>query len=81
MVGKSFRGKDHCYVCGNELNWRKPDDPGKGMAVAGSWTDSDVRAEMTAVGKDIDGTVQFEVTCTCPECRSRNKFFISAKMI
>ncbi len=27
MTGKSFRGKDHCYVCGNELHWHCPADP------------------------------------------------------
>ncbi len=81
MVGRSFRGKDYCYVCGNELNWRSPEDPGKGSFVVGSWTDSDARADMAAIGKDEDGAVKFEVACTCPECRTRNKFFISAKMI
>lgn len=81
MVGKGFKGKDHCYVCGNELNWRKPGDPGKGEIVTGSWTDSDILADMTAIGKEEDGAVRFEVVCTCPECRTSNKFFISAKMI
>ena len=81
MVGKSFRGKDHCYVCGNELNWRKPEETEKTKAATGSLTDSDVQADMTAIGKDEDGAVRFEVVCTCPECMTRNKFFISAKMI
>ena len=24
MTGKSFRGKDDCYVCGSELHWHCP---------------------------------------------------------
>ena len=81
MVGKSFRGKDHCYVCGNELNWRIPEDSEKGGDTAASLTDSDIQADMTAIGKDEDGAVRFEVVCTCPECRTSNKFLVSAKMI
>ena len=81
MVGKSFRGKDYCYVCGNELNWRKPGETEKNKAATGSLADSGIQADMTAIGKDEDGAVRFEVVCTCPECRTSNKFFISAKMI
>lgn len=36
---------------------------------------------MTATGKEEDGSIRFEVVCTCPDCRTRNKYFISAKMI
>jgi len=81
MVGKSFRGKDHCHVCGNELNWHTPEDPEKNGSSGNAPSASDIRADMTATGKDADGAVRFEVACTCPECRTRNKFFISAKMI
>ncbi len=81
MVGKSFRGKDYCYVCGNELNWRTPEDPEKGRSAGSDLTASDVQADMAAIGKDEDGAVRFEVVCTCPKCRTSNKFFISAKMI
>ncbi len=81
MVGRSFRGKDHCYVCGNELNWHKPEDPESGRPASNSLSDSVIQADMAAIGKDEDGTVRFEVVCTCPKCRTGNKFFISAKMI
>lgn len=81
MVGKSFRGKDHCYVCGNELNWSIPEHSEKSGAAVNSQADSDIQADMTAIGKEEDGTVRFEVLCTCPKCRTGNKFFIGAKMI
>ena len=81
MIGRSFRGKDHCYVCGNELNWKKPEDQKNGGPAAGALADAEIPADMAAIGKDEDGAVRFEVVCTCPECRTSNKFFISAKMI
>ena len=79
MTGKNFRGKDHCYVCGNELHWCCPADTA-GDAVK-SPTDTDIPADMTAIGKDDNGAVRFEVVCTCPKCHARNKFFIGAKII
>lgn len=42
---------------------------------------TDIPADMTATGKEDDGSIRFEVVCTCPDCRARNKYFISAKMI
>lgn len=81
MIGRSFRGKDHCYVCGNELNWKKPEEQKNGGSAAGTLTDAEIPADMAAIGKEEDGAVRFEVVCTCPECRTSNKFFISAKMI
>lgn len=78
---KSFSGKDYCYVCGNKLNWRIPEDSEQEGAAITSMTNSDICANMTAIGKDEYGTVQFEVVCTCPKCKTNNKFFISAKMI
>lgn len=81
MTGKSFRGKDHCYVCGNELHWHCPADPGSAGDTAESPAGTDIPADMTATGKEDDGSIRFEVVCTCPDCRARNKYFISAKMI
>lgn len=81
MTGKSFRGKDYCYVCGNELHWHCPAVQDSENNAAKSPADTDITADMTATGKDDDGTIQFEVICTCPKCHAKNKYFIGAKMI
>ena len=78
MTGKSFRGKDHCYVCGNELHCPADSDSAEDAAESPAGT---IPADMTATGKEDDGSIRFEVVCTCPDCRARNKYFISAKMI
>lgn len=81
MTGKSFRGKDHCYVCGSEIHWHCPAVQDAERNAAESPADTDITADMTAIGKDDDGTIRFEVICTCPECHANNKYFIGAKMI
>ncbi len=81
MTGKSFRGKNNCYVCGSELHWRCPADPDTAENAAKSPAVEEIPAAMTAIGKDDDGAVRFEVVCTCPKCQAGNKYFISAKMI
>lgn len=81
MTGKSFRGKDHCYVCGSELHWHCPSAPDTAGTAAKAPAGTDIPADMTAIGKDDDGAVRFEVVCTCPKCLASNKYFISAKII
>lgn len=81
MTGKCFRGKNHYYVCGDELNWHCPADPDTAEDATNSPANTDIPADMTATGKEDDGAIWFEVICTCPKCRARNKYFISVKMI
>lgn len=81
MTGKSFRGKDDCYVCGSELHWHCPAAQDTAGNAAKSPSGEEIPAAMTAIGKDDDGAVRFEVVCTCPKCQAGNKYFISAKMI
>ena len=73
MIGKSISGTDKCHVCGNVLNWEKIQDGRPGQVIA--YTPPEINADACAVGKNEDGTVRFEITCTCPRCRSKNKFY------
>ncbi len=57
MTGKSFRGKDDCYVCGSELHWHCPAAPDTAGNAAISPAGEEIPAAMTAIGKDDDGTV------------------------
>lgn len=72
MIGKSFSGIDECYVCGKILKWTKVADTGRGSVVIGRVPE--VRANAFAIGKNDDGSIKFEVECTCPDCRTINRF-------
>jgi hypothetical protein len=75
MIGKSFSGIDECYVCGKILKWTKVADTGRGSIVV--YEVPDVRANAFAIGKNYDGSIKFEVECTCPNCRTINRFIKS----
>ena len=67
MIGKSLSGIDECYVCGKILKWTKVADAERGSMV--------VKANAFAIGKNDDGSIEFEIECTCPKCRTINKFY------
>ena len=75
MIGKSFSGIDECYVCGKILKWTKVADTGRGSIVV--YEVPDVRANAFAIGKNDYGSIKFEVECTCPNCRTINRFIKS----
>ena len=75
MIGKSFSGIDECYVCGKILKSTKVADTGRGSIVV--YEVPDVRANAFAIGKNDDGSIKFEVECTCPNCRTINRFIKS----
>lgn len=75
MIGKSFSGIDECYVCGKILKWTKVADTGRGSIVV--YEVPDVRANAFAIGKNDDGSIKFEVECTCLNCRTINRFIKS----
>ena len=72
MIGKDICGTDECYVCGKILNWEKTKDVKSGQVVV--YNLPEISADAYAVGKNEDGTVLFEIICTCPKCKSKNKF-------
>lgn len=78
MIGKSITGTNNCYVCGNELNWEKVQDVRHGQVIV--FKQPEVTADACAIGINEDGTVKFEITCTCPRCRSKNKFYQDEKV-
>ena len=78
MIGKSISGTNNCYVCGNELNWEKVQDGKVGQVIA--FTPPEVNADACAIGKNEDGTVKFEIICTCQKCRTKNKFYKNVKI-
>lgn len=78
MIGKSISGTNDCYVCGNKLNWEKIQDGRPGQII--SFTPPEVNADAVAIGKNEDGTVEFEIICECPRCRSKNKFYQNVKV-
>ena len=75
MIGKSFSGIDECNVCGKIFKWTKVADTGRGSIVV--YEVPDVRANAFAIGKNDDGSIKFEVECTCPNCRTINRFIKS----
>lgn len=75
MIGKSFSGIDEFYVCGKILKWTKVADTGRGSIVV--YEVPDVRANAFAIEKNDDGSIKFEVECTCPNCRTINRFIKS----
>lgn len=72
MVRKSFEGTNQCYVCGKILKWTKVADAGRGSVVIGIVPE--LEANAFAIGKNDDGSIKFEVECTCPNCRTINRF-------
>ena len=72
MIGESFSGTDECYVCGKTLKWTKIADAGRGSIVV--YEVPAVRANAFAIGRNDDGGIKFEIECTCPNCRTINRF-------
>lgn len=75
---KGFSGENECFVCGETISWEKVPDilPGQ-IAV---YERPDVMADVFAVGRNEDETVKFEVSCICPKCRTKNKFYKDVKV-
>lgn len=78
MMNAVVKGIDECYVCGKSIEW-EADMPVK-MRDMYVRKLSEVRAEISAYGRDDNGTVTFEVLCRCPNCRISNKFYKKEKL-
>lgn len=78
MMEKSITGTNNCFVCGRKLNWEKIQDPIPWQVTA--LKKPEVTADACAIGINEDGTVKFEITCTCPKCKSKNKFCKDVKV-
>lgn len=73
MIGKSLSGIDECYVCGKILKWTKVADAERGSMVV--YEVPELKANAFAIGKNDAGSIEFEIECTCPKCRTINKFY------
>jgi hypothetical protein len=68
---KEVKGKDECFACGAILNWEYIPSPRKGQVI--TYMKPDVRADITAIGKE-DDKIKIEAVCTCISCGMRNKY-------
>ena len=73
MIEKVIKGTDECYVCGKILKWESARTPSRGSLIV--YQVPDITADITAFGKNEDGTVRFEILCKCPNCKTKNKFY------
>lgn len=78
MIGRSIEGKNECFVCGELIAWGTIVMSTPGNMVA--YTLPQNTAEECAIGKTENGDVKFEITCTCPNCRTKNKFIVEKKL-
>lgn len=77
-MGDVVKGIDECYVCGKRIEWEADMPVQKGVMFVRKLPE--VRAEISACGRNDDGTVTFEVLCRCPNCRMSNKFYKKEKL-
>jgi protein-arginine kinase activator protein McsA len=73
MLDKVIKGTNECYVCGDTIEWESNRVQSIGNFAVHKIPD--VEADITACGKNENGTVKFEILCKCPNCRISNKFY------
>ena len=78
MIGRSIKGKNECFVWGKLIDWETiaTGVPGTMVLVIPPQN----TAKECAIGKTENGDIKFEITCTCPDCRTKNKFIVEKKL-
>lgn len=72
MLNKQIHGNNNCWYCNREIRWSTIPQGIPGQAVC--FDKPETVADAVAVGKNDDGTVQFEIVCTCNSCKTKNVF-------
>lgn len=80
MVGKSIKGTNNCFVCNYELNWETKIVNTMNSAYFVVQTVPEITARETAIGRNEDGTINYEILCACPRCKTQNKFIAKSSI-